>query len=498
MLEQAFAVGSADWWLLRLGKGLSGDLPMLTELQKYDVGNHPLPVGNQNMREIYHRFSKMARSNYCGLISSTVVERLNVTGFFTGADNYAATDTAAWKIWQANSLDAESVFVHHQAVSLGRAYVLVGPPDPTDLESPTAPVITVESPFQVYHEADPKRPRRVAAAIKTYFDAIRNRQVAIVYLPQSITYFIAVNQGQPQLVDWRETSWEIDDSEYENGSIANPLGVVPIVPFVNRADLNPMGFSEFGDVTDIQDRINVTVLSRLVIQYMQSYRQRYVIGVEVEDPNGNPRRLFDPGSDLLWAIPDDGEGNQGVKFGDFEVTDMSGILSAIEADVAILGNLSRTPPHYLTGQLVNVSGDALTVAESALVSKIKNRQISFGEAWERVIRLAGLYTGVPVGQDSVITWADAERRSVSALADAATKWQAAGVPFRERMTLLGFTPSEIDRIEAERIKDAFVEGLNSPIGVAPGTPGATINQQDDNPGDIAAGSQVATPSGHGE
>jgi hypothetical protein len=430
-------------------------------LQQYDSGKHPLPVGNRKMRETYHRLQKMSRSNYTGLVAEAVRERLSVMGFRTGANGSQSTDEEAWRIWQANSLDADCGIVHHQAGALGRAYAIVGP-NPAD---PTTPLITPESPFNVIHEPDPVRPRSLLAAMKTWVDSVQGRQLAILYLPDSIHYFRAVKAGQ-EVTAWQATSWEPDP---DKAPAPNPIGEVPVVPFINRRQREPMGMGEFEDVTDIQDRINVTVLDRLVTQAMQAYRQRWVKGVDVEDENGNPQRPFDPGADLLWVVPD-----SDAAFGDFQQTDLKPILSASASDIRDLAAISRTPPHYLLADIANVSGDALTAAESGLTSKVKDRAIEFGESWERVIMIAGLWAGPDIGSDSVIVWADPERRTLAELADAAVKWEAAGVPFRERMSLLGFTPSEIDRMEAERMRDALLASLNSPLSVDPGAaPGAT-------------------------
>jgi hypothetical protein len=310
-------------------------------------------------------------------------------------------------------------------------------------------------------------------------------QVAVVYMPKETVYYRAVKSGDKATV-WRPEAWQLDVSPaMPTASMPNAIGIVPVVPFINRRDVSPMGFGEFEDVVDVQDRINTTVLDRLVIQAMQAFRQRYAIGLDLVDEKGNPTKAFDPGADLIWSIPNDGDGNQGVKFGDFEQSDLDPIIKATESDVAVMGNLSRTPPHYLTGQLVNVSGDALTVAESGLVSKIRATQTEFGEDWERVQFIAAKYDGREIGQDSVIAWTDPERRSLASLADAAVKYQNAGVPFRPRMALLGFTPSEIDRMEQERVKDSLLASLNSPLSVDPGASAATVNVAQAAPGSPA-------------
>ena len=483
MLVNAGTPGSADWYLLRLGQGLANSYTDLQSLQQYASGNHPFPQGNSAMRDAYRAFQRQSRSNYCGLIVSAVVERLSVEGFYSGGLD-STTDSDAWALWQGNSLDAESVTVHNLAASLGRAYVIVGPPDPTDVETPDIPVITVESPFQVYHEPDPRRPRRTLSAIKTYFDSVRNLQVAIVYMPEGIYYYQATTNG-PATSSWDPSGWSADTSEYPEGVAPNPLGICPVVPFINRRSEQSMGVAEFGDVVDIQDRINTTTLQMMVMQAMQAFRQRVIIGLDMEDENGAALKPFDPGADLIWSIPGAPDDVQNISVTDLQQGDISPLLQSIESAVGIIGNISKTPPQYLTGQLVNVSGDALVVAESGLVGKVKTRQIDFGESWERVVRLAGMYNSVPVAQDACIQWSNPELYSLASKASAMVMLQTAGVPFRERMAVYGYSPTQIDRMEAERTTDALLANLNNPMSVDPGISGSTVALAGGDPGQPA-------------
>lgn len=60
-----------------------------------------------------------------------------------------------------------------------------------------------------------------------------------------------------------------------------------------------------------------------------------------------------------------------------------------------------------------------------------------------------------------ILWAPAERFSLAERADAASKMQAAGVPWRTIMTdVLQFSPQHVERMEAERATDAL---MNAPL-----------------------------------
>lgn len=465
--------GSPEWWLLRLGKRLADDNPRFSRLESYWAGNPPLPHGNERMRDAYRRLQRIARTNFGALVAESVLERLKVVGFRAGGKSNDIADKQAWEWWQDNNLDADSSLVHRAAVTLGRAYVIVGP----DPDNATKPLVTVEDPRQVIHESSPTNRRQIVAALKTYWDDIENAQIAILYQEDAIYYFRserAVKQTTEAARLWTANSWNFDTTISPAGSIENELGEVPVTPFINRPDMMGTGLGEFEDVIDILDRINTVILDRLVISAMQAYRQRWAKGVSLTDENGNQADQFDPGADLLWLVED-----ADAEFGDFASTDLSPVIKAVEADVGHLGAVTRTPPHYLLAGIVNASGDALSVAETGLVSKTDERKIEYGESWERVYRqVAKQFKGPEVQSDAEVIWKDSQFRSLSERAAASVQLKTADVPWKTRMRLLDFTPAEIERMEDERQEDALNAMLMNPmLGQPVGPTGAPVPGQ---------------------
>lgn len=457
MLDDSGTPGAPGWWLMRLGKRLASDRTRFDRLDAYHRGEHPLPYGNRKMREAYKRLQRQSRSNYVGLVAETILERMKVTGFRAGGTGTDTTDKRAWSWWQANHMDSNSGLVHRAAIVMSRAYVIVGD------NGAGQPLVTGEDPRQVTHESDPADRYHVRAALKVWVDDVAGMTCAVLFLPDTIHYYRANkpaggHQGQ---VTWRPSTWDVDMSNdfAPFGAAVNPLGEVPVVPFVCRPDLAGNGLGEFEDVTDIQDRINTITLDLAVISAMQAYRQRWVRGVDPTDDKGNPQKIFDPGADLLWMTPE-----KDAQFGEFNQTDLSPLIKAIDSAVQTLCAITRCPPHYLIGQIVNASGDALAAAETGLVSKVAEREQEFGESWESVYRLAGKVLGVDVPADAEVIWKDPQFRTLTEMAAASVQMEAAGVPWRTRMAMLDKTPPEIERMAAERAADAT---LNAPIPVAP-------------------------------
>lgn len=469
--------GSGQWWLLRLGRKLASEAPRFELLESYWRGTPPLPYGNRKMREAYARLQRLARTNFGALISEAVLERMKPVGFRAGDDTDEYSDKEAWRWWQQNALDADAGLVHRTQVTLSRAYVIVGEDPKQD-----GPLITVEDPRQVIHESSPTNRREVQAALKTWWDDMARVQRAVVYMPDDIHYFRSTRNVKPDDRNttsemlWAATSWEPDDGEDgESDPVAeNPLGEVPVVPFINRPDMHGNGLGEFEDVLDVLDRINTSILDRMVISAMQAYRQRWAKGVKTEDENGNDVGSFDPGADLLWLVED-----EQAQFGQFDATDLTPVVKAIESDVAYLGAITRTPPHYLLAGIVNASGDALSVAETGLTSKTVERTTETGESWERVYRLAAKQQGREIGPTCEVLWRDPQFRSLSERAAANVQLKSADVPWRTRMRLLDFTPTEIDRMEAERASDAAMAGMaQGTIGATPNAAGVAVDSFD--------------------
>src|SRR5690606_5683968 len=103
---------------------------------------------------------------------------------------------------------------------------------------------------------------------------------AVVYLPETVHYYVAPKAEHG--TRWEASHWEVEDDP-----VLNPLAPdVPVVPLVNRPEKRRMGFGEFEDVLDIQDRINQTALDRLVTGAVQAFRQRWASGVKLEDEDG--------------------------------------------------------------------------------------------------------------------------------------------------------------------------------------------------------------------
>jgi len=414
-----------------LSRALDARTPDLARLDNYYRGTQPLAYLSREASEALGGRLRSFAVNYPRLVVDSIAERLTVTGFRTeGPDS--EPDADIWRIWRVNGLEEASAQAHTEALALGSAFVMVwaGPDSRT-------PRVTVESASQVSVVRDPAS-REILAAGKRWTDA--GRAYLNVYERDIITRYVSratVAAGGTIPAD----GWEVRDT------LDNPLGVVPVVPIVNRGRLLDVdGVSQMEDVLGVTDALNKVLSDALVSSEFYARPRRWVTGLEVmEDDDGNAINPFSNEAGRLWQSE-----NPETKFGQFDGARLDGYSDTVATLTQQIGALSGLPPHYL-GLFGDqpASADAIRSAEASLVATATARQRSFGAAWADVARLViAVRDGVdPASVDVETVWESAETRTPAQAADAAAKLASIGVPLVSVLeSTLGYSPAQIDRV----------------------------------------------------
>lgn len=429
-LSQKLEPESPDWWLDRLWTQLQERCKYADLMRQYYSGDHPLPMIQEKARSAFQRLLKQSRSNYTGLVVDATAERIQVDGF--RFDDEDVADQEAWRIWQASSMDADSDLLITEAVKVGRAFALVAP-NPVD---ESTPIITAEDATQAIVAYQPGSRRERAAGLKTWLDDWTGQLMATLYLPDGLYKFKAPKPVQGAA----KPSWVRREVDREPWPAPNPMGVVPLVEIQNRPDLLGEAHSEIEDVLDVQDRINKTLIDRMMAQEFSAFRQRWMTGYEVPvDESGQPVEPFKAAVDRLWVVED-----ENVKVGEFSATDLGPYLASIEADVQHMAARTRTPAQYLLGKLSNVNGETLKATESGLVAKVRQRCRPLGEGLEEVVRLYLKAAGDTRDLSSIeVIWHNPEFRTEGELVDALVKMSTLGVPHEALWERWGASQTEI-------------------------------------------------------
>ncbi len=406
-------------------------------------------------RQLFAEAFEFYRENICATVVEFVDDRLDLTGFRFRAGGGNVTDDTAWNIWQDNALDARSQLAHQEAIAKGLTYALVSPFTNERVGiGKRSPRITVEQPTEAIVATAPGGMERIVG-LKTWYDATAQRRRAVLYYPDRIEKFQGAGRewanqygrGFVEAIDGSFERWLIPGEPWP---LPHTLGVVPLVPIVNRPRLGSGlfagidGRSDIDDVIPIQDGINFLALNGIVASDKAAFPQKWATGVEipVNPKTGKPTAEWEPDIDTILSTrsPD-------AKFGNFDVAELKQYDDLIRGKLELVALQTRIPvSNFLrqTGQ--PASGEARETADAGLTKKIQRKQTHFGEAWEEVMRLAFRQLGDTeraTDTSCEAEWGYAGIEPSSAKVDALTKErQTLKVPLEVLWERAGYSPTQ--------------------------------------------------------
>lgn len=451
-------------WLTFLATRHDADISCLKQRDAYYEGTQPLTYMHPDLlREVQDRIQPVILF-WPQLIVDSVEERLDVNSFRLPKQD--AADDDMWRVWQANDLDEESQMGRVDALVMKRSYLSVG----ANEEDRDTPLVSVESPLEVFGYVDP-RTRQLAAALKRTYVADTTVRVperyATLYLPNVTIWY-----------DWAEGYREIDRDEHN-------LGVVPIVPLVNRSrTADRYGRSELDAVIPLSDAANKLATDMMVAAEFVAIPLRGLFGIgpeDLEDQDGNKLTALQAIMGKLLTIPD----AEGVaKHFEFASANLANFHDSIEALAKIAASIGGLPPDYLGLTTDNPpSAESRQAAEIRLIKRAERKQVAFGGSYEKTMRLVRrIQSGDwdPALKRLETDWRDASTPTVAQSADAAVKkFQAGIVPKRQTREDLRYTDVQIARMEAEDEKAAAMD----PIGQMTRALGQTNDQMGPASGD---------------
>ncbi|MEW2034896.1 phage portal protein [Streptomyces roseifaciens] len=382
--------------------------------------------------------------NWCSVVPDATVERLMPIAFRL---EDGTVDQAAGRAWRRSECDVEIGLALLEALITGRSYALVWKPDGVTTE------ITFEHASSAIVEYAPGRRRLRAAGLKVWRDW--DAEFATLFTPATVYRW---QRPARQAGQWEGRTAGLPSGEPSH--IPNPLGVVPLVELPNRSRLHGKPRSEIATVLPLQDAVNTLWAHLMTASDGLALPARAVLGMdrpvrEIVDETGEVVGEEDLPLDrfrsdrLLWLE------KEGASIAEFSAADLDNYLRVIDKAVEHIAAQTRTPATYLTGQLINVSADALAASEAGLVAKVTERQRHFGSALREIMRLEALAAGETERAESLalgsVVWRDPQFRSDSQYSDALVKLKAIGVPDEalwERIP--GVTPDEIERWKTMR------------------------------------------------
>lgn len=416
-------------------KRLRGRANGYKRYRDYYGANQPLTFASDKYKDAFAKMVAAYQENMCPAVIDAIVDRLVVVGFTVegGAKEEGAV---AWDIWRDNRMDLRAGEVHQEAVRCGDSYVIVWPDDEGSprITPQDASMCTVK-----YDEAE-----HIEWAAKWWLREEDNKGRLNLYFPDRIEKYVTQNKVENGSgISMRAATLQ----EFE-APLANPYDRVPVFHFANNAPIGAFGMSDLRDVIPLQDALNKAVADMLVTMEFAAYPQRWATGLQVEnDPvTGQPKKPWEAGQDRVWST-----GDPEVKFGQFEPADLDKMLHVQDKFLTAIARVTGVPTHYL---LINPSdfpsGEALKTAEARFVSKVKDRQLGFGNVWEDVLTFCLEISGAGISGQLSTLWNDPSPRSERDQAETAVIKQAIGVSDEQLQREMGYSDDQIAQMATEK------------------------------------------------
>lgn len=437
----------------QLSEALQYRRPDISKRMGYLTGDTGrLRFASEKFKESFQKRYSGFTDNWCAPVVEAVGERMVYLGLRPAGS--ISADTELSRAWEATGADAgiqEALAVRSAAA---RSFALVSP-----TSRPDRPRITFEHPELTIVDEDPATGERRAALIMWADD---QREYATLYTPDQVWKFERETAedrhqrlGRPVELNggWEPRKFNTDDT----WPASNPLGEVPIVEMKNRSFLRPEEpISEISGVMAMQDAINLTWAYLLNALDAVSLPQRVVTGADVptvpilgEDGSIVGERPIDldalTGEKILW-IPD-----ENAKPFEWTSAQIAPFLEVTQQAVEHIAAQTRTPPHYLSGKMVNTAAEALTISEAGLVSRARQSILFVNRDVRAINRLTAVAMQRPAADVDAISagvpmWKDPQYRSDAQRADALLKKRQLGYPMRYIFEQDGLSPQEIDRV----------------------------------------------------
>lgn len=407
----------------------------LSRFQKAWTGTSPASFLSAKSREALDDKLSRLGVNFPRLAVQALAERQTLSGINT-------PDGTLWeKFTEAGGRELAEL-VHTDRLLYGSAYVTVWA---TETGRPT---LTGDSAHTMMHEQDPAT-GEVTMAARVWHPTASTTRLAI-YRPEQVELYAG------------DTATPTSHALKRTNTIDNPLGVVPVVPFIRRRSLaDPItGASAVEDLLDLTDAVAKILNDAMVTSEFHARPRRWATGLEIEeDEDGKPMDPFGEGRFLQSEDPD-------TKFGQLDGARLDGYSDMLATLTQQIGALSGLPPHYLGlhGDQP-ASADGIRAAEAQLTARASSEQRHTANEWQQVgWLLDAVSRGVPADQSALsriaVTWESPETSSPAMNADAAAKLRGIGVPLEEVLIgQLGYEPDVARKVaESARVENILRGG----------------------------------------
>lgn len=442
----------------------AGDLVAL--YREYYDGDHRLKLTSEMKKMMQIGDARLDRynANYCEMVINAMADRLTVDRIAVNPD--ADDDPAqqwANAMLRHNRFDALQIDIREAALRDGETFVMMEYDENSkQIELYHNGAWDGDDGIIVVMDASYKT---ILAGVKAWWEG--NQKRVNIYYPDTVEYY---------------TSTDGALAAYEEPKPTIRYGEVPGVPII-RFSSKKMATSELKNVIPLQDSLNRTLVSMIMAAELTAFSVMFAKGwkppqaitpgmiyhAELKDANGSPIVPQDEDQARTMAAIIGSYSLERIQGGSLTelINQADWIISQIEAVTSTPVDLSSS-----------ASGEHLKQLDVRLQGKIGRAQVSFGNSYEDLVRLAITQDSTfggnnPKATETISTeWKSAEiRNDADVLAlfkhlnDAG--YERAALRALSKSSLADFTEAQIDQMLAEKAADTAQSFARS-AGALPG------------------------------
>lgn len=457
-----------------------------TYWQYYD-GDQKAKYLSEKLKEMFNGINEtLFTQNWCSVVVAAALDRINLDGW-TASDNKPANELLE-KVWSELAVAIEAHELHEALLVTGEAFLMVWPDEDCDCGLQIS-FNDARNCHMEYQSFDASEPRFGA---KVWRDAYGFHRLELYY-PDRFEYYISTaskgvtDDTLPDPGGFVPVSYRAKSIAMREGLdpldvvdiLPNPYGELPLFHF-RTGRRSPVG--DFKKIMPIQDAINKLLNNLMVSAEAAAFPQRYAI------TNADMSKLK-TGAAVIWEIPPGDVGSQPSQVGQFPAADLKNYTDTLQALVASMGAISRTPKHFFWDANGQPSGEALIAQEAPLVRRVENHIERLSPVWEEVAEFILQLLGVP-GDIEGIDATFREYRTILPVTEAGILKTTvdAGVPLVTALRKAGWSQAELDQMA----KDKAEADKGSAAALRAAAMGAMAQfDNGDNPG---AAPQAALPA----
>jgi hypothetical protein len=419
--------------LERAYAALAGKAATYDALWDYYDGQQPLIYSAARLREIFKNINARFAENWCAVVIDAMLERIDLERFHVPGNE--AAEKALNTIYEATQLDLDGEDAHLATLVTGEGFVIAW----REAAGPITAYYNDPRLCAAFYDAD--QPRLLTYAAKWWIGDDDRRHITLYYADR-LEYYVSRGKASDTSSAQSFISGELDRA-------VNPFGMIPV--FHLRRTRRAIK-SELQNVIEPQNAVNKLLADMMIAAEFGAMRQRYIIS------QSDPGDMANAPNINWWVPAGDGVGQQST-VGQFEATDLSNYLNAMDRITQALAIISRTPKHYFFAEGGDPSGEALMTMEAPLHHKCEKFIAALEPVWQQIGAFLLALDGQPVPA-SEIAPEFAEVRTVQPRTQAEIREinVRAGLPLVTQLRDEGWTPQELDELAQDQQAEGVASG----------------------------------------